>query len=136
MLEQILNETITRLQANGIETVFSVYDSIPISSKGSGIFTVAGIDSFESSAPIHTEYKIYLPFRADAGITLIAPLSCTMAELYDYFDAYVLPLAESSGSLSFALRSAAMKTDSNINRLVLKAEFSVSGITAFERRIS
>ncbi len=134
MLNTILSETVSLLNSNGIDTVYSVYDNIPIPSKGSGIFTVAGIDSFESSSPIHAEFRIFLPFKAEVGITLIAPLSCTMAELYSYFDTHIVPLAENPGSLSFSLKSAAMKTDSNIGRLILKAKFSVSGITSFVRR--
>lgn len=133
MLKTILSQITDELKNAGVSEVYTAFDNIPMDKKCGGIFTVAGIDSFESSAPIYSEYTIFLPFRAEAGISLIAPLSMDMARLYDVFDSEVMPLMDRLGSLTCSLRNITMKNDANIKKLVLKARFSVSGISKLER---
>lgn len=135
MLETVLSQITKELKNAGLSRVYTVFDNIPADIKGGGVFAVVEIERFESTAPIYSEYSVFMPFRADAGISLIAPATMNMAQLYDVFDRFVLPLADSMGSLTCSLKSAAVKKDGNIGRLVLKAEFSVSGISKHERSI-
>lgn len=136
MLKTILSQITEELKNAGISEVYTAFDNIPMDKKGICIFTVAGIESFESSAPIYSEYSIFLPFKAEAGISLIAPLSMNMAQLYDVFDREVMPLIKNLGSLTCSLRNITIKNDANIKKLVLKARFSVSGISKLERSSS
>lgn len=136
MLKSILSQISDELKKGGIREVYTAFDSIPIDKKGSGIYTVASIESFESAAPIYSEYHIFLPFKAEAGISLIAPQTMNMAQLYEYFDSNILPLMDRLGSLTCSMKGITMKNDSNIRRLVLKVGFSVSGISQLERSAS
>lgn len=132
MLKTILSQIVSSLKSNGVSEAYTVFDAIPVSRKGE-IYTVASVEGFESTAPIYSDLRIFLPFKAEAGISVIAPVSAGMAELYDYFDSFILPIIEQMGSLTASLKSVSMKKDSNINRLVLKANLSVSGICQLER---
>jgi len=133
MLKTVIDQIAHELESTGIETVYTAFDYIPIEKKGKEIFTVVGIDNFESSTPIYSEVSVFLPFKAEAAISLIAPKDMTMIQLYDFFDSKVLPAIKNTGSLTCSLRNLSMKNDSNINRLVLKVKFSVSGISKLER---
>lgn len=136
MLKTIIDKLTEELKNNGVENVYTCFDNVPINKKGNGIFTVAGVDSFESSSPIYSKYVVYLPFKSEAAITLIAPQDYTMAELYDYFDKNVLPIIKNTGSMTCTLRNLTMKNDANINRMTLKMRLSVSGISRIERSSS
>lgn len=133
MLKTILSQITDELKNAGVSEVYTAFDNIPMDKKGREIFTVVGIDGFESSAPIYSEYTIFLPFKAEVGISLIAPLSMDMARLYGVFDSDIMPLIDRLGSLTCSLRNITIKNDANIKRLVLKARFSVSGISKLER---
>lgn len=136
MLKKILDQIAEELRSCGVKEVYTAFDNIPIEKKGAGIYTVAAIESFESSAPIYSDSIIYLPFKAEASISLIAPQSMTMAKLYDCFDADILPIIDKMGSLTCSLRNLTMKNDANIRKLVLKVRFSASGISRLERSSS
>lgn len=136
MLKTIVDRLSQELKKNGIEKVYTVFDNIPIEKKGRDIFTVIGVESFESSSPIYSEYSVFLPFKAEASISLIAPQNFTMAELYDFFDAKILSVIKDMGSLTCSLRNLTMKNDTNISRMTLKIRFSVSGISRLERSSS
>ncbi|MBQ8296606.1 MAG: hypothetical protein IJX77_02345 [Ruminococcus sp.] len=133
MLRTVLDKIAEKLVENGIPKVYSAFDNIPVENKGREIFTVVGIESYESFSPIYSEYNVFLPFKAEASVQLIAPQSFTMTQLYDYFDSYVMPIAGNMGSLTCSLKKLSMKNDSNISRLVLKVQFSVTGISRLER---
>ncbi len=136
MLKAILEKIEQELENNGVERIYTAFDYISIEKKGKEIFTVVGIDSFESYAPIYSESVIYLSFKAEAAVSLVAPESFTMAELYDYFDGSILPALMNMTNLTCSLRDLTIKNDTNINRLVLKVKFSVTGITRLERSSS
>ena len=127
MLKTIVEKIHTELVSNGVENVYTCFDNIPISSKGSGIFTVVGVEEIESSAPIFSQYTIFLPFKAVASISLIAPKNFTMAQIYQYWDDNIIPLIRNISSLTCGIKSISIKPDSNINKLTLKVKLSVSG---------
>lgn len=136
MLNTIVTQINDELKKCGVSEVYSAFDNISTEKKGKGIYTVTSIDSFESSAPIYSSYHIYFPFKSYADIRVTAPLDYSMAELYSYFDTMILPALNNLGSLNCSLKNLTMKKDSNINRLVLRICFSVSGITRLERSSS
>jgi hypothetical protein len=133
MLKTIVSQLAEELENNGVEQVYTCFDNIPIWDKTSGIFTVVGIEGFESSAPIYSEYCVYVPFKAEAAITLLASQSTAMSQLYTFFDEKIFPIVKSMGSMDCALKNLTMKNDSAINRITLKIKFSVSGISRIER---
>lgn len=133
MLNKIVSEIIEILKKHGAENVYSAFDGIRISQKNKDIFCIAGIESFESSAPIYSSYTAFIPFKAEAVLSLTAPADFRAETLYEYFDKYVLPAFEELSCLSNSLKCVSIKKNSNIDRLVLKADFTVRGITRMER---
>lgn len=136
MLRTVLDRISQELENSGAENIYTSFDYIPIEKKGKDIFVVAGVENYESSAPIYSEYSIFLPFKSAASISLIAPQSTPMVKLYDYFDSIILPALKNMNSLTCSLSDVSMKNDTNINRMVLKARFRVSGISRLERSSS
>lgn len=136
MLKNILSQIVSVLEESGVNKVYTAFDNLPLESKGRDIITVVSVDSFESSAPLYSEYNIFLPFKAEIGISLVAPLSMSMAQLYDYFDSNILPLMDKLGSLTCNMRNLTMKNDANLHKLVLKLRFSATGISKLERSSS
>lgn len=132
MIKEIISAVTENLKALGNIEVCSAFDNIPAECK-KGIYAVVSIKSFESTAPIFSEHFVYLPVKAKVEISLIAPPETTAAELYGVFDSNILPFADSMASMRSSLSSMAIKTDSNLNRLVLKSEFAMSGISRYER---
>jgi hypothetical protein len=133
MMKTILSDITENLEKNGLKEVYSAFDSIPIERKGGGIFAVVSVDSFESSTPIYSYSMICLPFKAETGISLVAPRTMNLSELYGYFDKYVLPLTDGAGSMTCHLEGVTVKNDANIRKLVLKVKFSVTGMCCIER---
>lgn len=103
MLNGIISAVTEKLTEKGASPVYGAFDAVPADRKNSGIYTIVGVRSFESTTPIYSLTKIYLPFRA-----------------------------ELSGLESF-LKGISLKFDSNISRLVLTAVISASGTTKIER---
>lgn len=134
MLRTIAEKIAERLTECGVENVFTCFDNIPISEKGSGIFTVVGIEGFESYAPIYSEEKIYIPFRADSAISITAPKKFSMTQLYAYFDEKILPALSNTGGMTCSIKGVAIKNDRNIGKLSLKCRISFSGIHSIQRR--
>lgn len=132
MIKEIIAEVTEKLKAAGNIKVYSAFDNIPAECK-KGVYAVVSMKSFESTAPIFSEHFVYIPVKAKTEISLLAPPDTTAAELYEIFDSNILPLADSMAGMSCSLSSLAIKADSNLNRLVLKSEFSISGISRFER---
>ncbi|MBE6855959.1 MAG: hypothetical protein IJO99_05490 [Ruminococcus sp.] len=132
MIKDILNQISSSLSSFGVNSVYTAFDNIPISKKESR-YIVVSVDSFETASPIFSDLSIFLPYKAVAELSVIAPCTSSLAELYDYFDSKLLPLMDKLGSLTSALRGVSMKYDSNINRLVMKIQLSVSGISRIER---
>ncbi len=133
MLKNILSQVAGELEKCGAGKVYTAFDNLPLESKGKDIITVVSVDSFDCSAPIFSQYTVFLPFKSEVGISLIAPLSMNMAQLYEYFDCNILPIMDRLGSITCSMRNITMKNDANLNRLVLKLKFSASGISKLER---
>lgn len=133
MLKTVVEKIHAELNSNGVENVYTCFDNIPISSKGNGIFTVVGVEEMESSAPIFSQYTIFLPFKAVASVSLIAPKNFSMAQLYQYWDDNIIPIIHNIASLTCGVKSITIKPDSNINKLTFKVKLSVSGIHQMTR---
>lgn len=132
MIKNILSQISEALASFGITSVYTAFDNIPVSKKESR-YIVVSVNSFETASPIFSDRTIFLPYKAVAELSVIAPCTSALAELYDYFDSELLPLMDKLGSLTSSLRGVSMKYDSNINRLVMKIQLSVSGISRIER---
>lgn len=133
MLKNVLNKITAELRSNGVENVYSCFDTIPISSKGNDIFTIVGIEGLESSSPIFSPSTVFLPFKAEVSVSAAAPKSFTMAQLYTYCDENIIPVIKNIASLSCSIRNLSIKPDSSINKLTLKIKIQVSGIHRFAR---
>ena len=132
MLKNILAQITDALKALGMENIYTAFDNIPVSKKESR-YMVLSVKSFEAYAPIFSDISLFLPYKATAELSVIAHDTCTMAELYDYFDSELLPVMDKLGSLTSSLRGISMKYDTNIGRLVMKVTLSVSGVSRLER---
>ena len=133
MLRELINDITSKLSENGVTPVYSAFDAVPVSRKGSGFFTVVGIGSYESSTPIYSPYTVFLPFRTEIEISITAPENYSMIQLYDYYDEKVGPVVADMSGMTCRLSRMSVKFDSNIQRLVLKAGLSASGITKIGR---
>ncbi len=133
MLNKIISVINNTLKEAGAENVCSAFDCRSLEQKGRKTLVVTSVDKLECSTPVFTEYFVYMPFRADVGITLAAPLSEDSGRLFDYFERVIAPAFGSLGSLDCRLTAVSVKKDSNINRLVLKAVYSAKGIQKTER---
>lgn len=135
MLETIINAVKAKLQECGAHPVYSAFDNVPIERRDKGIFTVVDISSFESSAPIYSLYTVYIPYKAETEIRIIAPEHCSMTDIYRYYDKFIGEAAAGLYGLNGSLRGMTVKFDSNIRRLVLTAKLSLSGIIRSERSV-
>ena len=133
MLREIIDDIIEKLAENLVSPVYSAFDARALDRKGSSFFTIVGINSFESSQPIYSQYKVYIPFKAEIELTVAAPDSFSMAELYDYYDTNIAPVVFEMSGLTCTLSRMSVKFDSNIQRLVLCVRLAASGITSTER---
>lgn len=113
--------------------VYSSFDAVSLRRKEKGIFTVVGMSAFESMKPIYSKYTVYVPFTAEAEIKVTAPESWSMLSLYNYYEQKLEPAILSFSDLNFKVKGAAIKPDSNIQRLVLTVTVSVSGVNKIER---
>lgn len=133
MLTDIISAAVNALRSCGADNVYSAFDAYPTELKSRGFFTVVGTGGLEYSAPVYSYSTVYLPFKARAEISVTAPECSTMSGLYTYYDSKIAPAIDQLSDLSGRLTKLSLKHDSNIGRLVLTAEVSVSGIRHIER---
>ena len=133
MLREIIDDIIEKLAENLVSPVYSAFDARALDRKGISFFTIVGINSFESTQPIYSQYKVYIPSKAEIELTVAAPDSFSMAELYDYYDTNIAPVVFEMSGLTCTLSRMSVKFDSNIQRLVLCVRLAASGITSTER---
>lgn len=136
MLRDIIDDIIEKLAENHVSPVYSAFDGRALDRKGRSFFTVVGISAFESSAPIYSQYMVYLPFKSEIELTVTAPDSSSAEELYEYYDDNIAPVIFDMSGLTCSLSKMSLKFDTNIQRLVLSVKLRVSGITKFERSSS
>lgn len=128
----IINKIKEKITENGTENVYSAFDAIPISAKGE-FFTVIGIKSFEYNTPVYSQYTIYMPFRAEIEIKILAPESSSMEKLCDYYESEISGTINKLSGLSSNISNISVKHDKNIGRLVLDVIVSVGGMKKTER---
>ena len=68
MLTDVLNSIKNELTDAGVTNVYTIFDAVPIEKKGRNFFTTVGVSSFETSAPIYTEFTVFIPFKAEIEI--------------------------------------------------------------------
>lgn len=133
MIREVINDVIAKLQANGVDAVYSAFDAKPVSSKEKGLFTVVGIGGFESFTPIYSPYTVFLPFKAEIDINVTAAAKMSVADIYKLYDEKIQPVVSEMSGLTCSLTKMSIRFDSNIQRLVLTAKLAASGITKIER---
>ncbi len=133
MIDGIIREITEKLSQNGVTPVYSAFDAVAVDRKNRGFFTVINMGSFELQTPIYSEFTAFVPYRADIDIIVTAPENYRMEKLYEYFSDNVQPTVMKFSGMNCSLRKISIKHDSNINRLVLTAKLSVSGMNKFER---
>jgi len=133
MLNSIIEQVCTELRAFGASPVYSAFDAVPLTKKPDGIFTVVGIEAFESTAPVYSPYIVYIPFKAEISIKVTAPPDHSLEKLYGYYSDKIAVAAGELSGLVCRLKKLSVKYDSNICRLVLTAVLSAEGITRIER---
>lgn len=133
MLNGIISVVTEKLTEKGASPVYGAFDAVPADRKNSGIYTIVGVRSFESTTPIYSLTKIYLPFRAELDIKVTAPENYSAERLYEFFSDKIYPAAAELSGLESFLKGISLKFDSNISRLVLTAVISASGTTKIER---
>ncbi|MBR6385151.1 MAG: hypothetical protein IKS03_03395 [Ruminococcus sp.] len=133
MLTDVLNSIKNELTDAGVTNVYTIFDAVPIEKKGRNFFTTVGVSSFETSAPIYTEFTVFIPFKAEIEIKVTARESGELAALYSYYDSNIEPVLNQLSNLSSRICRMSLKHDTNINRLVLNVGFSINGIRKIER---
>ncbi|MDE5582914.1 MAG: hypothetical protein K2J08_04340 [Ruminococcus sp.] len=135
MVYQVIDDIIAKLRENGISHVYSAFDSVSSERKSHGFFTVVGINSFELQTPVYSQFTIFVPYKADLDLYVTAPEKFSMESLYKYFSENIMPSVMNFSGVNCNIRKISIKHDSNINRHVLTARLSVSGLEKFERGI-
>ncbi len=133
MLKIILDTVKGALRRKGAENVFTAFDAAPVERKGNGFYTVIGTKAFETLSPIYSQYTIFMPYKASVEVSVTAPENLSFEKLYSYYDSFIEPALFSIHSLTCSLSELKLKHDTNINRLVLTAVISVSGIHKISR---
>ena len=133
MINSIIKEIIEKLSAKGLKEVYSTYDAVPLERKSRNFFTVIGLDTFESQQPIYSPETVFIPYKAEIFINVTAPESYSMRKLYEYFSGNIKPVIMENSGLDFYIKKVSMKHDTQVSRLVLTAEISVTGIEKYER---
>ena len=133
MLREIINDITDKLTDSGVTAVYSAFDAVDIAKKEKGIFTVVGIGGFESYSPIYSLYTVFIPFKADIEISITAPPKTSIVDIYEFYDNNIEPVISDMCGLTCSLSKMSIKFDSNIQRLVLTAKRSASGMTKIER---
>lgn len=133
MLETVMKKVSDALKSAGEIPVYTVFDNIPIDSKSEIPFTVISVDRFESTPPIYGYNSVFVPYTATVGISLIAPLGADVPGLYSFADRRILPVIGKIGGLQCKFGSISLKKDSNLNRMVMKIDFTAQGIKKISR---
>ena len=92
-----------------------------------------GIGGFESFSPIYSPYTVFIPFKTDIEINITAPSKTSVTDIYTFYDEKIEPVISDMSGLTCNLSKMSIKFDTNIQRLVLTAKLSASGITKTER---
>lgn len=132
---EVINAIKRELTESGAENVYSAFDALPVLSKGR-FFTVIGMKNFECSTPIYSQYTIYMPFRAEIEIKILAPESGTMEEVCNYYENSIGGVISGLSGLSSRVSGMSVKQDKNIGRLVLTVTFSAGGMKKIDREVS
>lgn len=135
MITSIISEIIKQISKNNSIPVYSAFDAISIERKNREFFTTVGLNSFELQTPIYSEFTIFIPYKAEININVTAPENYSMQKLYDYFSDNIKPSINQISDMNCSIRKISMKHDSNINRIVLVAVLSVSGMDKLERGV-
>ena len=77
----------------------------------------------------------YIPFRAEVDISITAPKSMTMDEIYDYYADNIESVLLQMTDMRYALKKMSLKFDSNIQRLVLNVKLETGGMAKLERSL-
>lgn len=133
MIDSIISEIIEKLSQNGVTPVYSAFDAVSVEKKNRSFFTVVNLGSFELQTPVYSEFTAFVPYRADIDINVTAPENYRMEKLYNYFSENVQPAVMKFSGMNCSVRKISIKQDSNINRFVLTARLSISGMNKFER---
>lgn len=131
-MKDIIDMIKQKLTDSGTENVYSAFDAVPVAEKGK-IFTVIGVKSIEYSKPLYTQYMIYMPFRAEIEIKILAPESSTMESVCSYYETEVSGAVNKLTGLNSRISGMSVKHDKNISRLVLTVTLSAGGMKKTER---
>ncbi|MBQ8959597.1 MAG: hypothetical protein IJ071_00015 [Ruminococcus sp.] len=132
MLTDIISDVKSRLAQAGVRNVFTAFDALPVDKKGE-CFTVVGVSSLSVEAPIKAPMTVYFPIRAEVEITLLAPESWSLEQIYGLFCEKIEPVLLELSGLTTRLKSLSLRPDSNLHRTVLKAVVFAGGIRTVER---
>lgn len=133
MLKNLLDIISAALREYGASQVYTMFNRLSPDQKSKEIYALVGVESFENSSAFFSYDMIYIPYKVDIEIKLTAAEDTPLSELYEYFDEYVLPAMISLTGIKSALKGISAKYDSNIDRLVFTARFSMSGLIKTER---
>lgn len=133
MITSIINEIIQQISQDNTIPVYSAFDAVSLDRKNRSFFTVVGLNSFELQTPIYSEFIIFIPYKAEVDIDVTAPENYSLQSLYEYFSDKIKPSVTEISGINCSVKKISIKHDSNINRLVLNAKFSINGMDRLER---
>lgn len=135
MLKTVTDAVTSALRNAGITEVYTAFDNIPVKGKGgsNGLFAVVSAGALKTSAPLYSPYTVFVPFEAEAELSLLAPLKTGLYSLFCCFEEAVLPALTAPDGPCISVKGITAGRDSNLSRLVMKIKLSVSGISRIER---
>ena len=131
-MTETINSLVDDLVHAGVENVYTTFDADPIRSKGE-IITLVGIRSFEAMTPVYSPVTVYVPFRAELEISLLAPENTPLFELCRFFEEKIRPVLDSVPEISGRPVSVACRHDRVIRRLTLTAAVRTEGVRRIQR---
>ncbi|MCM1132151.1 MAG: hypothetical protein NC340_01635 [Ruminococcus flavefaciens] len=131
-MTDIINDIKNSLIESGATGIYSTFDALPVAGKGD-IFTVIGIKNLSYSTPVYSQYMIYMPFRAELEIKILAPESTSVEKIFSYYESVIGRVISQMVGLNSSISGMSVKPDKNIGRLVLTVSVSVGGIRKIER---
>ena len=131
MLETVMSRISSALETYGGINAYTAFDCAPINRKGIRPITVISVEKLECSAPIYDTASLYIPFTASAAVSVWAAPRTDMLSLCGMFDNKIIPSLSQIAGLSCSMGELSFRTDTNLNRVVMKLNFTARGIKKY-----
>jgi len=122
MIIEVIESIVSAIKTGGSPAVYTAYDTVPLERK-KGFFVIVGVANLIGGKSV----AACTPFKAAVEVCTVGGKDSSAAELYAYFEEAVYPKVISVEGYA-GIRNIGIKSDKEMNRLVLKCEFEYNGV--------